>query len=138
MPTEPAPGPKRDRGGNLIQKPISQRPIVPTDPTPGSKRGEEGKITQGPILYKPRRQGTSCYDYRMIYTGDDSRVSGNIVRAAKELPKVLKNFDKILIYLTNKQNKWWKAIEFKIILMAVLKVWNLTDLPSERRAINRK
>ena len=38
----------------------------------------------------------------MIYTGDDSRVSGNLVQVIKELLKILKNSDKILTYSINK------------------------------------
>ena len=41
----------------------------------------------------------------MIYTGDDGRVLGNIVRAAKKLLKVLKDLKKYLfILLINKIN----------------------------------
>ena len=42
------------------------------------------------------------------------------MRAAKKLPRVPKDFNKILTYPTNKQNKWWEAIKFKIILIAAL------------------
>ena len=38
----------------------------------------------------------------MIYTGDNGRVSGNVVQVVKKLPKVLKDFNKILTYPTNK------------------------------------
>ena len=74
----------------------------------------------------------------MIYTGDNGCVSGNVVQVVKELLKILKNFDKILIYPTNKQNKWWKAIGFKIILAVMLRTQNLTNLPPGRRAIDGK
>ena len=42
----------------------------------------------------------------MIHTGDNGRILGNIVWAVKKLLKVLKNFNKILTYLTDKENKW--------------------------------
>ena len=43
------------------------------------------------------------------------------MQAAKELLKILKNFNKILIYPTNEQNKWWEAIGFEITLAIILK-----------------
>ena len=99
---ESAPGSKWDKGGNLIQKPTPQRLIVFMNLTLGSKWGAGDEITQGPTLYRPKYQRIFYYNYKIIYTGDNGRVSGNIMRAAKELPKVLKNFNKMLTYPTNK------------------------------------